>query len=233
MPVDIDGPDRILVVDDDESICLLVRAAFQKEGYSVRMCTRGNEAIEAVKEYRPHLLLLDLNLPGADGRDLCREIREDADTRSLPILMMTSLGEEEDRVLGFEVGTDDYLAKPFSYRELVLRSKALLRRSRPAAPREGPKVVADGPIRLEMDRRELFLEGEPVEVTSTEFRLLAYLMLRSGRVISRAELLEEVWGTKGDLTTRRVDTYVQRLRSKLGDEGSRLHTHRGHGYRFE
>jgi DNA-binding response OmpR family regulator len=224
---------RILVVDDDESLNLLVQTTLEKQGYQVDSCTTGKEALKEITRSPPALVVLDLRLPDMDGREICQKLRAHPRTANLPILMMTNLTSEEDRVRGFEMGADDYLPKPVSYRELALRIRALLHRFQTG---QGPEPITDllkGPLRLDLARRQLYMTEEHVVLTSTEFNLIEYLIQNEGRVVSRSELLEQVWGTSGSLTTRRVDTYVQRLRSKLGMAGAYLHTHRGDGYRFE
>ena len=224
---------RIVVVDDDESVSLLVQRTLEKQGHRVSAHSTGKAALEAILQDPPDLVVLDLKLPDMDGRDLCQRVRAHPRTANLPILMMTSLGSEADRVRGFELGADDYLPKPVSYRELALRIRALLHRFREG---KGPAPVTDlqkGPLRLDLARRHAYVEEARVALTATEFSLIEYLVQNEGRVVSRTELLEQVWGTSGSLTTRRVDTYVQRLRSKLGAAGGSLHTHRGDGYRFE
>lgn len=191
---------------------------------------RGDDAVEQVRDLSPQLLILDLDLPGVDGREIARTIRGDPHLSELPILMMTGFTAEEDRVEGFELGADDYLPKPVSYRELALRVRALLRRTVGTGP---PNKIEMGRLALDLDRKEVRVDGDLVDVTSTEFRLLWYLAEHTGQVLSRAQLLENVWGTRGDLTTRRVDTYVQRLRQKLGPVSEYLQTRRGHGYQVE
>ncbi len=223
---------RILLVEDDLGLSHLVRTYLEREGFVVEACGRGDEALTRIPEFRPDLVVLDIDLPGFDGREVCRRLRLDPDTESLPIVMVTGMASESDRVTGFELGADDYVPKPVSPRELTLRVRALLRRTRSQPPLR-PSQLSLGRVRVELDRKEAEVDGQPVELTSTEFRLLAYLMQRSPRVVPRTELLQRVWGTRGSLTTRRVDTYVQRLRAKIGAAGAQLHTHRGHGYSFE
>jgi DNA-binding response OmpR family regulator len=223
----------ILLVEDDETVVRVVEATLREEGHEVRDVATGRAALEQVKRRAPDLLILDLKLPDMDGRDLCRRLRTDASTRDLPILMMTSLDSEADRVRGFEMGADDYLPKPVSYRELALRVRALLRRTLGGEEPAPVTELVRGEIEIDLARRTVQLQGSPLELTSTEYDLLDFLVHNEGRVVSRAELLEQVWGTSRELTTRRVDTYVQRLRSKLGAAGQHIHTHRGAGYRFE
>ena len=223
----------ILLVEDDETVVRVVEATLREEGHAVRGASNGKDALQQVKKRAPDLIILDLKLPDMDGRDLCRRLRTDAKTRELPILMMTSLDSEADRVRGFEMGADDYLPKPVSYRELALRVRALLRRTRGGEEPAPVTELVRGGIEIDLARRTVHIEGAPLELTSTEYDLLDFLVHNEGRVVSRAELLEQVWGTSRELTTRRVDTYVQRLRSKLGTAGKNIHTHRGAGYRFE
>ncbi len=224
---------EVYVIEDDESVQLLIRTTLEEEGHTVRSSVSGKVGLEELLENPAAIVLLDLKLPDMDGLEVCRQLRSHTATASVPIVMISSLDSEEDRIRGFELGADDYVTKPVSYRELALRVRALLARS---VGNESPKPVHEftrGTLRLDLARRRAFIEEVPAELTATEFKLIEYLTSHEGRVVSRSELLEKVWGTNGSLTTRRVDTYVQRLRSKLGAMGEALHTHRGDGYRFE
>lgn len=228
-----DGPGTIYLIEDDESVSMLVRTTLQQEGHRVRHSDSGAEALREIAATPPDLVILDLRLPDMDGREICRQLRGDERTADVPILMMTALSSEEDRVRGFETGADDYLPKPVSYRELALRVRALLSRANKG---KGPAPLTEmqrGVLHLDTARRQAEVSAARVDFTSTEFDLLEYLVRNERRVVSRGELLEKVWGTSGSITTRRVDTYVQRLRSKLGTAGDYVHTHRGVGYRFE
>lgn len=218
------GP-QLLLVEDEDSIGSLVRAYLEKSGYRVAWVRSGEEALLKLDQLAPRLVILDIGLPGADGFDVCREIR----TRSaVPILMLTARDEEADRVAGLEVGADDYMWKPFSPRELAARVKAVLRRSEPAAP--VTQRIEIGDVVLDPQAREVTVAGEPVELTGKEFDLLAYLLENAGIVVSRDQLLDRVWGMSYAGGTRTVDVHVAQLRRKLGRPDS-IRTFRGSGYK--
>jgi len=179
----------------------------------------------------PDLVLLDLMLPDIPGTELCRQIKGDPRTKHLPVVMLTAKGEEVDRVVGFEIGADDYVTKPFSVRELILRLKAVLRRSGPGKTAERPPESV-GPIRVDVDAHRAFVDGAEIALTPLEFKLLTTLMARLGRVQSREQLLEDVWEMSSEVETRTVDTHVKRLREKLGSGRDLLETVRGIGYRL-
>ncbi len=221
---------RILVIDDEPDLLDLVRLALAEGGFEVETCLRGREGLERARKGRPDLLVLDLMLPDVPGTEVLRQIRRDPVLADLPVVMLTARGEEVDRIVGFELGADDYVTKPFSPRELLLRVRAILRR-RGSAQGDGGRLE-HGAIRLDPERHRCEVEGRPVDLTPKEFDLLRTLMERPGRVLSRARLLEVVWGTGVRVTDRTVDTHVKRLREKLGPEGARIETVRGVGYRF-
>ncbi len=221
---------QILVVDDEPDILELVRFALTQEGFTVTTATTGQEALDALKGQRPDAVVLDLMLPDFSGTEVCRRIRSNAEMASLPILMLTARSEELDRVVGFELGADDYVTKPFSPRELTLRVKAVLRRSG-GSPQE-TRRLSHGPLTLDLERHRCEVGGEPIELTAKEFGLLSTLMSRPGRVMSREKLLEEVWGADIAVTHRTIDTHLKRLREKLGEAGHLIDTVRGVGYRF-
>lgn len=224
---------HILVVDDEPDISALVAYHLARESYRVRTVADGTEAIRAVEAEAPDLIVLDLMLPGASGLEVLRELRRRAETGSIPVILLTARREEQDRVEGLRLGADDYLAKPFSPQELVLRVGAVLRRVRQSPPVERTgKVLRLGPFLLDAGAASASLEGEPLELTPTEFKLLQTLMERRGRVQSRRQLLETVWEVTARITTRTVDMHVQRLRSKLGPHAEWIETVRGFGYRF-
>jgi two-component system phosphate regulon response regulator PhoB len=175
-------------------------------------------------------LVLDLMLPDVSGTEICRQVRADAELAHLPIIMLTAKSEEVDRVVGLELGADDYVTKPFSPRELTLRVRAVLRRRHPSSP--GSRILTHGALQLDPERHRCFLEGEEVELTAKEFDLLHTLMQRPGRVMSREQLLDQVWGSDVAVTTRTVDTHLKRLREKIGSAGQLIETVRGVGYRF-
>jgi DNA-binding response OmpR family regulator len=223
-PTGSPGP-QLLLVEDEESIGSLVRAYLEQTGYRVAWVRSGEEALSTLDQLEPRMVILDIGLPGADGFDVCREIR----TRStVPILMLTARDEEADRVAGLEVGADDYVSKPFSPRELAARVKAVLRRSEPSAPTTQRLEIGD--LVVDPQAREVTVAGEPVELTGKEFDLLAYLLENAGIVVSRDQLLERVWGMSYAGGTRTVDVHVAQLRRKLGRPDS-IRTFRGSGYK--
>jgi two-component system, OmpR family, phosphate regulon response regulator PhoB len=224
---------HILVVDDEPDISALVAYHLARESYRVRTAGSGGEALRAVEAEQPELIVLDLMLPGASGLDLLRELRRRGETAAIPVILLTARREEQDRVEGLRLGADDYLSKPFSPQELVLRVAAVLRRVRQVPPVERVgKVLRVGPFVLDIAAARAELRGEPLDLTPTEFKLLRVLMERRGRVQSRRQLLESVWEVTARITTRTVDMHVQRLRGKLGADATWLETVRGFGYRF-
>ncbi|HEX6202711.1 MAG TPA: response regulator [Thermoanaerobaculia bacterium] len=227
---------RVVLVEDEPDIAEVLRYNLEKEGLRVLVARRGDTALEAIRRDPPDLVLLDLMLPGLDGLELTRVLRRDAATARLPIVMLTARGEEVDRIVGLELGADDYVTKPFSPREVVLRVKAVLRRAAEAGVgdgREPGEVLRAGGIELDVPAHRLRVRGEEVPLTATELRLLALLMQRAGRVQSRSRLLADVWGYADDVDSRTVDTHVRRLRRKLGPEADRIETLVGVGYRFQ
>ncbi|MET7393491.1 response regulator transcription factor [Dactylosporangium sp. NPDC005572] len=220
----------VLVVDDDPTVSDVVRRYLERAGFAVRLAADGPGALDAYAAQRPDLLVLDLMLPGIDGLEVCRRLREQ--DRDLPVIMLTALGEESDRVIGLEIGADDYVTKPFSPRELVLRVQSVLRRTAPPAP---SGELADGELRVDVARRIATLRGAALALTVREFDLLVFLMRNPGRVLRRAELLQQVWGwTFGDQST--VTVHMRRLREKVEDdpaEPKRILTVWGVGYRYE
>ncbi len=223
-------PDRILVAEDEPAIAEVLRYNLEREGFAVDWKARGDAVLPAVRERPPALLVLDLMLPGVDGLEILRALKRDERTASIPVLVLTARGGEVDRIVGLELGADDYLPKPFSPREVVLRVKAILRRA--AAPAAAEKELAAADVRLDVSGHRLFVGGAEVRLTATEFRLLRALMERRGRVQTREQLLSEVWGYAGDVDSRTVDTHVRRLRRKLGESAERIETVIGVGYRF-
>jgi len=189
----------------------------------------GPSGLETARKERPSLILLDLMLPGMNGKDICRALKSNPLTQSIPILILTAKAEEMDRVIGFELGADDYVTKPFSPRELVLRVKAILRRKE--IPQE-EKSIRIGDLLIDIERHQVILKEDPVELTSTEFKLLVELVSKRGRVQTRENLLNRVWGYTYEGYARTVDTHIRRLREKLGSAGDDIETIRGLGYRF-
>jgi two-component system phosphate regulon response regulator PhoB len=221
----------ILVVEDEQDLATTLDYNLRREGYQTRVAATGGEALElAAAEPVPDLVILDLMLPDLSGTEVCRQLRSVERTRAVPVIMLTARGEEIDRVVGFEVGADDYVVKPFSVRELLLRIRAILRRAEPAPAGDGP--TAFGILRLDPGGHRAWVDGEEIILTALEFKLLATFLARKGRVQSRETLLADVWGIQADVTTRTVDTHVKRLREKLGAAGGYVETIRGVGYRF-
>jgi two-component system phosphate regulon response regulator PhoB len=224
---------RILVVDDEPDIAALVAFHLARESYRVRTAASGPEAIAALEAEVPDLVVLDLMLPGMSGLEVLREIRARGELADVPVILLTARAEEQQRIEGLSLGADDYVTKPFSPRELILRVGAVLRRVRQAPPAtEGGAVLRAGSITLNVDAASVSIDGEALDLTATEFKLLQTLMERRGRVQSRRQLLQAAWGVTANITTRTVDMHVQRLRAKLGAEAERLETVRGFGYRF-
>ncbi len=226
---------RILVVDDERSVTDLLAYNLRKAHYEVLVAVDGSEALRAARADAPDLILLDLMLPGVDGLEVCRQLRK---TSQVPIIMITARGEEIDRVVGLELGADDYVCKPFSVRELLARVKAVLRR--PAMTNEGspPAPILDGPggMQLDVECRRLVVRGNSVEVTKLEFDLLHLLLVNAGRVLTRERLLEQAWGYDFAGDTRAVDSAVKRLRAKLraaSPEADAIQAVRGLGYRLD
>jgi DNA-binding response OmpR family regulator len=223
---------RVLVVDDDPTVSDVVRRYLEREGFTVELAGDGQQALDAYAAERPDLVVLDLMLPGIDGLEVCRRLR--VQDRALPVIMLTALGEESDRVLGLEIGADDYVTKPFSPRELVLRVQSVLRRAVPA-PAPASESLVDGELRIDAARRTATLRGRELALTVREFDLLVFLMRNPGRVLRRTELLQQVWGwTFGDQST--VTVHMRRLREKVEDDPAqprRILTVWGVGYRYE
>jgi two-component system phosphate regulon response regulator PhoB len=222
-------PQTILVVDDERDIVELVRYNLAQAGYRVVSAADGRQAVEMARRERPDLVVLDLMLPVLPGAEVARMLKQDEKTRGIPILMLTARGEEVDRVVGFELGADDYVVKPFSPRELVLRVQAILRRDEKEVPEE--RIVHE-PLVIDAGAHVVRLKGKEIVLTATEFKLLHRLARRPGRAFSRDQLLSEVWGYGGEIETRTVDTHMKRLRGKLGPVGDWIQTVRGVGYRF-
>lgn len=224
--------ETILVVDDEEDLAELVAYHLERNGFQALRAFNGRDALAQAMSALPSLVILDLMLPDVDGLEVFRTLRQDERTAAIPIIMLTAKADEVDRVVGLELGAEDYVTKPFSPRELVLRVKALLRRTLPQNHTKG-SIVEFGPIRLDVERYEAFVKGEPVVLTSTEFKLLMELVLKRGKVLSRKHLLENVWGYVANVTDRTVDTHIKRLRQKIGPAGAAyVETIRGVGYRF-
>jgi two-component system, OmpR family, phosphate regulon response regulator PhoB len=221
----------ILIIEDEKDLAELVSYNLEREGYRTVIATDGTAGLEAAGRERPHLILLDLMLPGLMGTEVCRILKKQEKTASIPVIMLTARGEEVDRVVGFEIGADDYVVKPFSLRELLLRVKAVLRRGTEAASTR--QVMVNGPLAVDPETCTVTVEGAEVPLTALEFKLLMNLAERLGRVQSRDLLLRDVWGYSYTGDTRTVDTHVTRLRMKLGSAGDLIRTVRGFGYKME
>jgi phosphate regulon transcriptional regulator PhoB len=225
---------RVLLIEDDRDIVELVRYNLEREGFQVAAATDGATGLAQVRKTPPDILLLDLMLPKISGLEICKEIRRDHALNRLPLLMLTARGEEADRVVGLEMGADDYVTKPFSPRELVARVKALLRRTEP--PGEMSRVVEARGLVIDPSSYRVTHDTKPVILSTLEFRLLYYLATRPNRVFTRDQLLDAVWGTERFVTPRSVDVYIRRLREKVetdADHPAFLKTVRGAGYMFE
>ena len=234
--MDASGP--ILIVDDEADLRALVELNLRREGFQTMQAGTGMEALELARAQTPALVLLDMMLPDLSGTEVCRRLRAEAPTRSVPIIIVSARGEEIDRVVGFEVGADDYVVKAhLSTRELVLRVRAVLRRQStgpgPIPSEEGgSRKLQFGELTIDQDAHRVWVDGEEVALTATEFRLLSSLATRAGRVQTRGSLLQDVWDMPPDLNTRTVDTHIKRLREKLGSAADNVETVRGVGYRF-
>ncbi len=223
---------RVLVVDDEADLVELVAFNLQQAGYSVVIARDGASALAEARKHRPDLILLDLMLPDLSGTEVCRRLKKDPETEHTPVVMLTARSSEMDRVVGFELGADDYIVKPFSPRELVLRVQAVLRRSSGgSAPPDAASMVI-GKLLIDIPRHRATVADEEVPLTALEFKLLLDLASRRGRVQSRDALLDRVWGYVAGIETRTVDTHVKRLREKLGLAGDYIETVRGVGYRM-
>ena len=221
---------KILVADDEADVLNLVCDKLKAAGFSTLKADDGPTALEKARAEIPALIVLDLMLPGMSGIEVCKALKSDPATKAIPVVMLTAKAEEVDRILGFELGADDYITKPFSPRELVLRVQSVLRRA--AGPVTTPEVMKHGDILIDRTRHEVKVRGKALDLTATEFKLLLTLIERRGRVQSRDVLLNDVWGYESSIDTRTVDTHVRRLREKLGKAADSIETIRGFGYRM-
>ena len=222
---------KILIIEDEPDIRKTLEYNISREGYKVVCASSLSKGKEQINSSDFSLILLDLMLPDGSGLDLCREIKSDKDKSSTPIIILTAKDDEVDKVVGFELGADDYVTKPFSVRELILRIKAVLKRG--AEKKETLEVQRQfGELIMDIDSHEVFVNNEQIILTALEFRLLRQLVDRRGRVQSRDQLLSDVWGYSAEVTTRTVDTHIKRLREKLGTMGKYVQTIRGVGYKF-
>ena len=222
---------KILIIEDEPDIRKTLEYNISREGYEVISASSLSEGREKLESASFSLLLLDLMLPDGSGLDLCRELKQDKSLSSMPVIILTAKDDEVDKVVGFELGADDYVTKPFSVRELILRVKAVLKRGERKS--DNMEVQRQfGELKIDVDSHEVFVNDEQVNLTALEFKLLIQLVDRRGRVQSRDQLLSDVWGYSSDVTTRTVDTHIKRLREKLGDMGKYVQTIRGVGYKF-
>ena len=225
------NPQKILVVDDESDVSALVAYHLKAKGYQVEVVNDPNRSLGIARTFLPDLVILDVMMPDLSGIQICRLMRADPQLKKIPVVFLTAKAEENDRIQGLETGADDYICKPFSTKELVLRVQTILRRLTEAAPAE-PKRLQVGEIVIDTERHAVELHGQPLELTATEFNLLKLLMERRGRVQSREHLLLNVWNYETEIETRTVDTHVRRLREKLGSEADWIETVRGVGYRI-
>jgi two-component system phosphate regulon response regulator PhoB len=225
---------RVLIIEDETDLRELLQYNLKAAGYDVLVATDGASGVAMARDQRPDLVLLDIMLPDTSGLDVCRLIKSQPQTRHTQVMMVTAKGEEIDRVVGFELGADDYVVKPFSTRELLLRVQAVLRRQpgTTAAPADDAGAIRFGCLVMDRDAHRAFVDGAEVQLTALEFKLLGTLYDRRDRVQTRGSLLEDVWGASSDMATRTVDTHVKRLREKLAAAGDYIETVRGVGYRF-
>lgn len=224
---------KVLIIEDDRDIAELVKYNLEKNGFEAHVQGDGRQILSLLRQIQPHLLLLDVMLPDRDGFELCKEIRRDPLGQNVPILFLTAKAEEVDKILGLELGADDYITKPFSPRELVARVRAHIRR---AEKTQEPTVVSQGPIVLNRDECAVRVEGKLVGLSATEFKLLEHFLSHPNRVFSRDQLLDSVWGTQAFVTPRTVDVHIRRLREKIERDSEKpeyLKTVRGFGYKFE
>ena len=223
--------ERILIVEDDKHISKLVKFNLEKAGYECTVAATGEKALEVLNDQPVDLIILDIMLPGMDGFGICRAIKEKDKLKNLPIIMLTAKGEEVDRIVGLELGADDYIVKPFSPRELVLRVKAILKRGKSEESKKD--ILAARDITVDIPKHKVTVKGKAIDLTQMEFKLLVTLMERRSRVQTRERLLSDVWDMDTGVDTRTIDTHVKRLREKLGKSGSLIETVRGLGYKFK
>jgi len=223
---------RIALVEDEPDIAEILRYNLEREGLQVDVYDRGDTALASIQATPPDLILLDLMLPGVDGLEVCRLLKRNQQTAEVPMIMITARGEEMDRIVGLELGADDYISKPFNPREVLLRVKAVLRRAHVEGGADGAEVLEAGSLQIFPDAHRVEIGGSEIILTATEFRLLKFLLERAERVQSRDTLLREVWGYAGSVDSRTVDTHVRRLRKKIEPESDRIETVIGVGYRF-
>lgn len=223
--------EKILVVDDEKDIIELIRYNLEKEGLKVITATSGEEAIRRASNENPQLIVLDLMLPGIDGLEVCRILKRETKTSSIPVVMLTVKSDETDIVVGLELGADDYITKPFSPRILAARVKAILRRKEPKE--EKAEIIKIGPLTINLAKYQVSLKNKPLSLTSTEFKILAFLAQNKGKVFTRDQLLDKAWKEESFVVDRTVDVHIRRLRQKLGPASYLIETIRGVGYKFK
>ena len=220
---------KVFIVEDEPDLRDTLQYNFENEGFEVKSFPNGESFLETIKNDKPNLVILDLMLPGISGLDVCRDLRMNEVNENVAVVMLTAKSEEIDRIVGFELGADDYVTKPFSVRELILRVKVLLKKRSDDIDQN---LLEFGPIAMNLDAHDVSVEGKNILLTALEFKLLKHLLKRKGRVQTRDQLLGDVWGYSSEVTTRTVDTHIKRLREKLGKPGELIQTIRGVGYRF-
>ncbi|MEC7271779.1 MAG: response regulator [Pseudomonadota bacterium] len=220
---------KVFIVEDEPDLRDTLQYNFENEGFKVKSFPNGESFLETIKNDKPNLVILDLMLPGISGLDVCRDLRMNEVNENVAVVMLTAKSEEVDRIVGFELGADDYVTKPFSVRELILRVKVLLKKRSDDIDQN---LLEFGPIAMNLDAHDVSVEGKNILLTALEFKLLKHLLKRKGRVQTRDQLLGDVWGYSSEVTTRTVDTHIKRLREKLGKPGELIQTIRGVGYRF-
>ena len=220
---------KVFIAEDEPDLRATLQYNFENEGFKVKSFPNGESFLETIKNDKPNLVILDLMLPGISGLDVCRDIRMNEVNENVAVVMLTAKSEEIDRIVGFELGADDYVTKPFSVRELILRVKVLLKKRSDDIDQN---LLEFGPIAMNLDAHDVSVEGKNILLTALEFKLLKHLLKRKGRVQTRDQLLGDVWGYSSEVTTRTVDTHIKRLREKLGKPGELIQTIRGVGYRF-
>ena len=221
---------KVFIIEDEPDLRDTLKYNFENEGFNVQSFANGESFLDAVNQNKPNLIILDLMLPGMSGLDVCKQLRSNDDFDGISIVMLTAKSDEIDRIVGFEIGADDYVTKPFSVRELILRVKVLLKKRTYNLSNE--TVIEYGPIIMNLDAHDVIADGKNIILTALEFKLLKHLLKRKGRVQTRDQLLGDVWGYSTEVTTRTVDTHIKRLREKLGKPGDLIQTIRGVGYRF-
>jgi len=221
----------ILVIDDEKDLIELVRYNLVKEDFDVIVASDGRSGLEIATKHKPDLIVLDLMMPGMDGLQVCRQLRSDERSSRIPLIMLTAKAAEADRVVGLEMGADDYVSKPFSPRELVARVKAVLRRTHPQDDAPG-QVIRRGDLVLDVDRHEVTVKGNPISLTATEFRILQFFVSRPGRVLTRDEIINAALGRDSSVFDRTIDVHITAIRKKLGDGGEKIETVRGFGYKL-